>query len=418
MAMFITKRHLSRRTVLKGLGATLALPFLDAMIPAATPLAKPRRGQGAVRRHRDGARRRRQHAYGLKNNLWSPAADGPRVRSAPDVAGARSSRCANVHHHRQQHRRAEGGGVHDAGDRRRSFPRQRGLPHADASQADEGIGPARGDVVRPDLRAAIRSGHGDSVDAAVHRERRSVRRLRVRLLLRLHRRDQLGVAERAAADDARSARGLRQLFGAGATPEERAEPASRGPQHARHDRGVGRAPEDGARRQRSRAPHDYLDDVREIERRIQNIEALNRSGEQRELPGAPMGVPDSFEEHVKLMFDLQAVALRVGPHARVRVQDVARRVGPRLPGSRRQHRIPQRVAPRRARRTDSRVREDQPLPRQPGAVLPRAAEADARRRRQPARQHADHLRLADGQSEPAQPQALPAVPGRQGWRRS
>jgi hypothetical protein len=32
------------------------------------------------------------------------------------------------------------------------------------------------------------------------------------------------------------------------------------------------------------------------------------SGEQRELPGAPMGVPDSFEEHVKLMFDLQALA--------------------------------------------------------------------------------------------------------------
>ena len=48
--------------------------------------------------------------------------------------------------------------------------------------------------------------------------------------------------------------------------------------------------------------------MREIERRIQRIEAHNRSGEQRELPGAPMGVPDSFDEHVKLMFDLQALA--------------------------------------------------------------------------------------------------------------
>src|SRR5919202_1060231 len=38
--MFITKRFLSRRTVLKGVGATLALPFLDAMAPAATALAK------------------------------------------------------------------------------------------------------------------------------------------------------------------------------------------------------------------------------------------------------------------------------------------------------------------------------------------------------------------------------------------
>src|SRR6187401_272472 len=38
--MFLTKRHLSRRTVLKGAGITLALPLLDAMVPAATALAQ------------------------------------------------------------------------------------------------------------------------------------------------------------------------------------------------------------------------------------------------------------------------------------------------------------------------------------------------------------------------------------------
>jgi hypothetical protein len=54
----------------------------------------------------------------------------------------------------------------------------------------------------------------------------------------------------------------------------------------------------------------YLEDVREIERRIQKIEARNLSGESRELPGAPAGVPDSFDEHVKLMFDLQALAFQ------------------------------------------------------------------------------------------------------------
>ncbi len=53
---------------------------------------------------------------------------------------------------------------------------------------------------------------------------------------------------------------------------------------------------------------DYLDDVREIERRIQKVEAYNRSGEPRDLPSAPIGVPDAFGEHVKLMFDLQAIA--------------------------------------------------------------------------------------------------------------
>ena len=52
----------------------------------------------------------------------------------------------------------------------------------------------------------------------------------------------------------------------------------------------------------------YLEDVREIERRIQKIEQYNSSGVKRELPAAPIGVPDSWEEHVKLMFDLQVLA--------------------------------------------------------------------------------------------------------------
>src|SRR5947207_3436111 len=38
--MFITKKHISRRTVLKGAGVTLGLPFLDAMVPAGTALAQ------------------------------------------------------------------------------------------------------------------------------------------------------------------------------------------------------------------------------------------------------------------------------------------------------------------------------------------------------------------------------------------
>src|ERR1700721_3826270 len=38
--MFITKKHLPRRTFLRGMGVTLALPLLDSMVPAQTPLAK------------------------------------------------------------------------------------------------------------------------------------------------------------------------------------------------------------------------------------------------------------------------------------------------------------------------------------------------------------------------------------------
>ena len=72
--------------------------------------------------------------------------------------------------------------------------------------------------------------------------------------------------------------------------------------------------QDVARLQKSLGPSDrhrlnaYLDDVREIERRIERIEKYNASGEARALPDAPLGVPDSYEEHIKLMFDLQALA--------------------------------------------------------------------------------------------------------------
>jgi hypothetical protein len=99
-----------------------------------------------------------------------------------------------------------------------------------------------------------------------------------------------------------------QLFGIGATPEARAA-------RRRRDKSIldwvtqssnqlkatlGTA--DQARLS------DYLEDVREIERRIQKVEAQNTSGEARTQPGAPIGVPDSYDEHVKLMFDMQVVA--------------------------------------------------------------------------------------------------------------
>ncbi len=54
----------------------------------------------------------------------------------------------------------------------------------------------------------------------------------------------------------------------------------------------------------------YLEDIRELERRIQAVETKNMSGEARELPEAPVGVPDSFAEHMKLMFDFQVLAFQ------------------------------------------------------------------------------------------------------------
>ncbi|MFN5599931.1 MAG: DUF1552 domain-containing protein, partial [Gemmatimonas sp.] len=99
-----------------------------------------------------------------------------------------------------------------------------------------------------------------------------------------------------------------KLFGVGGTSAERAE--RRRARRSILDFVSGEmsslkaalGPEDKVRLDR------YLTEVREVERRIQRVEARNTSGEVRELPEAPAGVPDSFAEHVKLMFDIQALA--------------------------------------------------------------------------------------------------------------
>jgi hypothetical protein len=54
----------------------------------------------------------------------------------------------------------------------------------------------------------------------------------------------------------------------------------------------------------------YTSHIREMERRIQLVEAQNNSGEERAMPEAPAGVPDRWEDHMELMFDLQLVALQ------------------------------------------------------------------------------------------------------------
>ena len=124
------------------------------------------------------------------------------------------------------------------------------------------------------------------------------------------------------------------------------------------------------RSERPPAHGAYLDDVREIERRIQKVEARNMSGDARELPGAPAGVPDSFDEHVKLMFDLQALAFQADV---TRVfsfkmgRDASSRVYPESGVTKGFH-----PSSHHGNKPSEhhRVRPDQPLSRQPAAVLP------------------------------------------------
>ena len=74
--MFIRQTHLSRRTVLRGLGVTVALPFLEAMVPAGRVLAKTTAGKvrlAAIEMVHGSAG---ATAIGLQKNMWSPAAVG------------------------------------------------------------------------------------------------------------------------------------------------------------------------------------------------------------------------------------------------------------------------------------------------------------------------------------------------------
>jgi hypothetical protein len=101
-----------------------------------------------------------------------------------------------------------------------------------------------------------------------------------------------------------------QLFGAGGSTEERA--SRRRATSSVLDYVTGQVADLNKRLDASdrRRMERYLEDVREIERRIQKIETRNMTSEARDLPSAPAGVPDSFDEHVKLMFDLQALAFQ------------------------------------------------------------------------------------------------------------
>ena len=114
-SMFITKMHLSRRTMLRGLGASLALPLLDSMVPALTALAGTRRGAGArasacstcrtACRCRTGSRRPKGRCQQLPPTLQSLQSSrtgccsvgGLGDESANQVKGRRRSRALGRH---------------------------------------------------------------------------------------------------------------------------------------------------------------------------------------------------------------------------------------------------------------------------------------------------------------------------------
>ena len=133
--VFVTRKFLSRRAALKGIGATVALPFLDAMTPALARAAAPARAAADV--HREGPRRRRQLADRHPEEPVVASGDGHRLRSGADQSPVARA-VPRPPDDRQQHRRAHGRSDDGAGDRRRSFPLERGVPHPGEPKRTEG----------------------------------------------------------------------------------------------------------------------------------------------------------------------------------------------------------------------------------------------------------------------------------------
>jgi hypothetical protein len=300
----ITQKHLNRRTVLKGLGATIALPLLDAMTPARA-FAAPKKLRLVAMEMVHGAAG--STAFGLQKNLWAPAATGSAfdlsatalsplepwrdyvtivsntdVRNAeaflPPEIGGDHFRSAAVFLTQSHPKQTQGSDLHAGISLDQLFAQKYGqeTPMPSMQLCVENVDQAGGCFY------GYSCAYTDSISWATPEEPLPMIR-----------------DPRAVFD---------QLFGIGATPEARAA-------RRRRDKSIldwVTQSSNELKRSLGAADQvrlaDYLEDVREIERRIQKVEAQNTSGEARAVPGAPIGVPDSYDEHVKLMFDMQVVA--------------------------------------------------------------------------------------------------------------
>ena len=160
---------------------------------------------------------------------------------------------------------------------------------------------------------------------------------------------------------------------------------------------------------------EYLDTVREVERRIQRAEADTADSRLPDLD-RPIGVPVEYADHAKLMFDLQVLALQ-GDVTRVISFQLAREASNRTypeAGVPDPHHPT--LAPRQQTGKAGQDRQDQPVPRVALRLLSGKAQGDARRGRHAARSFALHVRQRDGQPQRTRPYELADPRRRRGGR--
>jgi hypothetical protein len=308
---FLTKKHIDRRRFLKSGAAAIGLPFLDAMIPATSNYTKFAEENGLNKSRFVGIEIVHGSAgandWGARQNLWSPADTGRNfdltpsalrsldkyreyltivsntdVKMAeafePQEIGGDHFRSSAVFLTQSRPRQTEGSNVHVGTSLDQMYAKRYGqdTPIPSMQLCIENIDQAGG------CAYGYSCVYTDTLSWASPEEPLPVIR-----------------DPRVAFD---------MLFGAGGSEVQR---RIRRQQNASIldwvTREIGQLMSEVSGEDKFRLER-YLENVREIERRIQIIETHNTSGEAREIPEAPAGVPDSYTDHVKLMFDLQALA--------------------------------------------------------------------------------------------------------------
>ena len=297
--MFITKKHIPRRTVLRGAGVALALPLVDAMVPAATALAqtaatpKPRFVGCFV-------------PHGMAPGYWVPSAEGPLAAELPfnfkplEPYRDRTVILSGLHARSAEPPPGVTGADHWVAAAFLCANKPKKTAGADVyagTTIDQLIAQKIGqDSLMPSLQMTVEDPGANSSNcgegySCVYTNTISWSSPTTPLPMELN--PQV-VFER--------------MFGDGSTVEQRAA-------RRRRDRSILDSLTDSLSRLRTEFSgadrerlDDYTENVREIERRLQI--AMKASAVAPEDMAVPVGVPQTFDEHIKLQFDLLALAFQ------------------------------------------------------------------------------------------------------------
>jgi hypothetical protein len=287
--MFITKKHLPRRTFLRGAGALIALPFLDAMVPARTALAataaKPLPRMAFI-----------YFPHGAIMEQWTPATEGKEFELSPILTPLKSFKDKLTIVSGLGNRPGESQAVHaivPATWLSCVHPKQGQEPNM-APTADQIAAQHIGqDTPLPSLEIATESqGGGGACDRDYGCNYSGTIAFRT--------------ASTPLPMETNPKKLFERLFGRGDSAEERSALVKQ------YGSVLDMVREDAASLQKTLGQRDqavlsdYMETVRELERRVQKTQAQDLS--KLKLPQVPVGIPDSFDQHLNLMFDMAALA--------------------------------------------------------------------------------------------------------------